>query len=356
MQRIFTLVFGVLFLGIIKVSAQCVPITVIANCQTGITENFNGDLNITTSGFSGDFALGGSGDNFLISTAFANNTTAVKTLVSNTYTAPAINGTINVRFDLSGTTANASTLEIFARTANGDIALCSSGTANVSGLNCFTFVTPLNLANQIFKFGFRFTFTGNNREIVFDDFGTNISVSAIPLPVSFISFNAQKVSNSTQLTWKVGEEDNVKGYEIERSTDGSKFTSVGFVPASGKTTYTFSDAQSTQGTVFYRIRNVDNDGTFKYSNILSLKNGASTLILRAFPLPVVNKLTIQHEAAFNNGKINIASSDGSVVKRVIPAPGSLETVVNLSGLKSGIYVLYFDSGNGKMQTMKFMKQ
>src|SRR5688572_32186262 len=195
MQRIFTLVLSVLFLGIIKVSAQCVPITVIANCQTGITENFDGDANIGSSGFSGDFTLTGSSDRALTSTGFSNNTTANKTLLSNTFIAPAVNGTINVRFDLSGSTATASTLEIFARTANGDIVFCSLGTANVTGLNCFTFVTPLNLANQIFKFGFRFTFTGNNREIVFDDFGTNISVSAIPLPVSFISFNAQKVSN-----------------------------------------------------------------------------------------------------------------------------------------------------------------
>jgi hypothetical protein len=154
----------------------------------------------------------------------------------------------------------------------------------------------------------------------------------------------------------VGEEDNVKGYEIEKSIDGRQFTSVGFVPATGKTTYTFTDAQSTQGAVFYRIRNVDNDGKFKYSNILSLKNGASTLVLRAFPLPALTKLTVQHEAAFKNGKINIASSDGSVVKRIIPAPGSLETIVNLSGLKSGVYVLYFDSGNGKLQTLKFLKQ
>jgi hypothetical protein len=206
----------------------------------------------------------------------------------------------------------------------------------------------------------RFTFTRGTTEanqavlVTFDNFGLDPAGAA--LPVSFISFNAQKVSNSTQLTWKVGEEDNVKGYEIERSTDGRQFTSVGFVAASGKTTYTFTDAQGAQGTVFYRIRNVDNDGKFKYSNILSLKNGASTLVLRAFPLPALTKLTVQHEAAFNNGQINIASSDGSVVKRIIPTPGSLETIVNLAGLKSGIYVLYFDSGNGKLQTLKFMKQ
>ena len=362
MRRFFTfkhLLGGVVVCCLLTYSqafGQCIPITVIANCQTGVTENFDGDASINTSGFSGDFTLQGTSDMFLESTSYPVNTTAIKTLLSNTFIAPALNGTINVRFNLSGSSPTSSTLEIFARTATGDVVLCSAGTANVDGLNCFTFATPVALANQSFKFGFRFTFTGNNREIEFDDFGTNLSPSAIPLPVNFISFNAAKENNATRLTWKVGVEENLKGYEIEKSTDGRQFTSVGFVAATGQTTYTFKDVQLSQGAVFYRIRNVDIDGKFKYSNILSLKNGASGLVLNAFPLPAVNKLTIQHEAAFNNGRINISSSDGSVVKRIIPANGSLETIVNLAGLKSGMYVLSFDSGNGKLQTMKFLKQ
>ena len=362
MRRVFTFKHWLVFFiacclfGTNQLFGQCVPITVVANCQTGVTENFDGDALISTSGFSGDFTIEGSSDRFLQSTGFPNNTTAVKTVFSNTFTAPALNGTINLRFDLTNTSASASSLEIFARTASGDIVLCTSGTANVSGLNCFTFLTPLNLANQLFKFGIRFTFTGNNREILFDDFGTNVSPSAIALPVNFISFNASKELSGTKLTWKVGTEENLKGYEIEKSTDGRQFTSIGFVQANGQSTYTFSDAQSSQGAIFYRIRNVDNDGQFKYSNILSLKNGTSSLVLKAFPLPVVNNLTIQHEAIFNNGTINITSSDGRVVRRIMPAAGSLETLVNLSALKSGIYILHFDSGNGKLQSMKFMKQ
>jgi hypothetical protein len=364
MQRIFTLVFSTLFFGLIAGQAftqSCIQATTITNCQTSATEIFDNDATIGTSGFSGDFTLQQQGNDKFLETTFT-GVAGLKSVVSPFYVAPPTNGIINFRFDLSGNAATSSTMEIFVNTlsgnipdASGNIRLCTAQFA-ANGLNCFSFLTPAALANNSFRFVIRFTITGNNRVIQFDDFGTNVNESQTPLPVSFISFNAQKISSNTQLTWKVGEEDNVKGYEVERSIDGSKFTSVGFVPASGKTTYTFSDAQTTQGTVFYRIRNVDNDGKFKYSNILSLKNGQSSLILRAFPLPAVNKLTIQHEAAFNNGKINIASSDGSVVKRIIPSPGSLETVVNLSGLKSGIYVLYFDSGNGKMQTMKFMKQ
>ncbi len=361
MQRIFTLKNFISLIAIVALqtysashafSQTCIPVTVVTNCQTGITENFNDDANIGTSGFSGDFTLQQQGNDKFLETSLASGT-AVRSVISNTFIAPAVNGTINVRFDLSGN-ASSSPMEILIRTQNGDIPLCSI--AGSSGVNCFSFVTPTQLANQPFKFVFRFTITGNSRVIQFDDFGTNVSASQIPLPVDFISFNATKENTATRLTWKVGTEQNLKGYEIEKSTDGRQFTSVGFVPANGQATYTFTDPQINQGAVFYRIRNVDLDGKFKYSNILSLKNGASSLVFNAFPLPDTNKLTIQHEAAFNNWKINITFSNGTVVKRIIPAKGSLETIVNVSALKSGVYILQFDSGNGKLQTMKFLKQ
>ena len=345
MQRIFTLLFSVLFFGIIKVSAQLTcPVGAAAGASATYT---SGGQTFTTAAWgatNGSFTYSDANDNYQAPTA-ANSSA---TITSPLFTAPG-GGLIVGASITPGNRIADYTISIVE---NGAVIACfnGSGTGNPTTVAA----SFSGLAGKTIQILFTFLTPNQDAILVFDNFLSNPELA--PLPVNFISFNAQKVSNSTQLTWKVGEEDNVKGYEIERSTDGSKFTSVGFVPASGKTTYTFSDAQTTQGTVFYRIRNVDNDGKFKYSNILSLKNGASTLILRAFPLPAVNKLTIQHEAAFNNGKINIASSDGSVVKRIIPAQGSLETVVNLSGLKSGIYVLYFDSGNGKTQTMKFMKQ
>ena len=360
MRRIFTfkpllgsvavlclLSYGELF------AQTCVPVTVITNCQTGITENFNDDATIASSGFSeGDFTLEQQGNNKFLEVTLSG--TGVRSVITNTFVAPALNGTINVRFDLSGNAATSSQMMIFVRTQNGDIPLCTV-TAH-SGLNCFTFLTPATLANQLLKFFIQFTLSGNNRVVQFDNFGTSVSASLIPLPVDFVSFNATRENTATRLTWKVGTEQNLKGYEIEKSADGRQFTVVGFVPATGQTSYTFRDAQISQGPVFYRIRNVDIDGQFKYSNILSLKNGISNLVLTAYPLPAANKLTIQHEAVFGQGRISISTADGSLVKKIVPAKGSLETVVNLAGLKSGFYVLLFDSGNGKLQTMKFLKQ
>lgn len=248
-------------------------------------------------------------------------------------------------------------VELLGATGTNALATCAIATVG-SGTTpvCRTFsgLTAGSTYRVRFTFSRGTTGSTNALLVTFDNFGIDPANTA--LPVSFISFSANKISTGTQLTWKVGTEDNLKGYEIEKSTDGRQFTSVGFVAANSQTTYTFTDAQINQGAVFYRIRNVDIDGQFKYSNILSLKNGASSLVFKAFPLPATSKLTIQHEAAFTNGKINITSSHGTIVKRIIPAKGSLETTVNVSSLKSGVYILQFDSGNGKQQTMKFLKQ
>jgi len=345
MRRIFTLFSALFFLALTQ-QGNSQTCTVPGTCP-GTTEDFSDNAsNFTGTGFSYDAA----DDRF--EGSFDRNTGGSVTSAGFIPSGSLI--TIKGEF-----TGAAGSVSVELLDANGTVLVtCATTTPTTNSTTpvCRTFsgLTP----GTTYKVRFTFTRggTGSTNAVIveFDNFGIDPSNTA--LPVTFISFNAEKLSNSTKLTWKVGVEENLKGYEIEKSTDGRQFTSVGFVPANGQATYTFTDAQTNQGPVFYRIRNVDIDGKFKYSNILSLKNGASSLVLRAFPLPAINKLTIQHEAVFNNGGININTTDGRVVKGIIPAKGSLETIVNLSGLKSGVYVLVFDSGNGKLQTMKFMKQ
>jgi hypothetical protein len=346
MQRIFTFLSCLLFISITKSSAQL-------TCEgtAGASATYvSGGQTFTTAAWgstNGNFTYSGASQNYQAVTAA--NSTAV--ITSPFFTAPGGSLIVGARI-APGNRVEDYTISILE---SGAVIACFNGTALSTG-------NPVGIAASFSDLGgktiqVRFTFvtpTNQGATLIFDDFLSNPELT--PLPVTFISFNAEKLSSNTKLTWKVGTEENLKGYEIEKSTDGRQFTSIGFVQANGQSTYTFSDAQISQGAVFYRIRNVDNDGQFKYSNILSLKNGTSSLVLKAFPLPVVNNLTIQHEAIFNNGTINITSSDGRIVRRIIPAAGSLETVVNLSALKSGIYILHFDSGNGKLQSMKFMKQ
>ncbi|HVG14215.1 MAG TPA: T9SS type A sorting domain-containing protein, partial [Chitinophagaceae bacterium] len=178
----------------------------------------------------------------------------------------------------------------------------------------------------------------------------------IALPVTFVSFDAQKASAGTQLTWKVGTEVNVKLYEVERSINGEGFTRVGFVAATGAASYSFTDTKLAEGTVLYRIKNVDYDGRSKYSSTINFKNGLTSIAFKAFPLPAQNLLTVQHTTAGDKAQINIASTDGKTLRTIMLPVGATQTDVNLTGLKTGMYLLRFTSGKGNVETMKILKQ
>ncbi|HEY1022409.1 MAG TPA: T9SS type A sorting domain-containing protein, partial [Flavisolibacter sp.] len=211
------------------------------------------------------------------------------------------------------------------------------------------------------QYRLRFEFTPNTgngvlgETITFDDYRTNGTFSQAPLPVTFISFTAKKVNTSVLLTWDIAGEENVARYEVERSQDGRSFTRIGQIQSHGKDTYTFSDdAPLSEG--YYRIKNVDNDGSFKYSTIARIAGGKSTIVLRAFPQPVTSQLTLQHPVVEGKTMVSISNAEGRVVKSVQPATGSMQTYVDMSTLGKGMYFIRIAGEDGQTETLKVIKQ
>jgi hypothetical protein len=120
--------------------------------------------------------------------------------------------------------------------------------------------------------------TGNitsNSMSVFGQF-TMGSISAV-LPVSFVSVTATRNMNVVLIEWKANNEINVDHYEVERSEDGRRFSKAGTVPAAtgtGIINYNYSDDQRYSGQLWYRIRNVDIDGKYKFSNIVTVQGNS----------------------------------------------------------------------------------
>lgn len=211
------------------------------------------------------------------------------------------------------------------------------------------------------QYRFRFELTPNTgngqigQNISFDDFRTNGTLSQSPLPVTFIGFSARKTTGGTELTWKVGGEENVNRYEVERSTDGRKFTLVTSIPSGKRDTYSYTDPTAAS-TVYYRIKNVDNDGKYKYSSVARIVNGKLEIVLKAFPQPAINNLTVQHPVIKRNGLITVTAADGRIVKTIRPSVGSMQTGVDMSLFQKGMYMVRFDDGEGNAETMKIVKQ
>ena len=193
--------------------------------------------------------------------------------------------------------------------------------------------------------------------MIFDEFGSNIfSESDIVLPVNFMGITARKATRGTEVTWKVADELNVSRYEVQKGSNAGDLKTIGIVFAGEKSAYTFVDEQPSNGVSFYRIRSIDIDGKFKFSTVISFANGKSAAILRAYPMPARDQVTLQHGAIEGKAQITISSEDGRIVKRQVPATGSMLTPIDLSSLKAGLYLLRLEYSNGEVETLKVVKQ
>ena len=187
-------------------------------------------------------------------------------------------------------------------------------------------------------------------------FATNAlrGTAAAPLPVKFSGFYAKSSNGYTSLTWNIATESNVTGYEVQRSIDGSKFSKIGFVSANNSSSYSFIDSKAGD-VVYYRIKSIDVDGKYGYSIIVNVKGLQSDVVMKAFPMPVQSELTVQHNIASDNSKIEIISADGRVIKALALTTGAQQTSIDLSSAKPGVYVVRFVNGIN-IQTSKIIKQ
>lgn len=365
MKKIYTLFKS-------KLSLSLLSLTLIGSTAFGqicgpVVEDFN-STGGSTAGFTGDFSYNPAGMNLQKQNALSN---IIYSITSPTYILPAATTYIGYGFQLNGAikVAKVQVKISYRNSITGEIVTADVGSF-VPNYGTDPFATPCRAVdlsdlpgfpatNRQYRFRFEFTSaTGGGSmadDITFDDFRTNGTFSQSSLPVTFSGFEAKKVSSAVQLTWKVAGEENVARYEVERSEDGRQFTVIGSVAASGKDTYTFTDAQK-GGDAFYRVRNVDNDGKYKYSSIAHIANGRSEIVLRAFPQPVLSQLTLQHPAITGKALISVSTADGRIVRTLTPAQGSMQTSVDMSSFQSGLYLLRFDAGDGNTQTLKVVKQ
>ncbi|MET7259662.1 hypothetical protein KOM01_033010, partial [Dyadobacter fermentans] len=105
-----------------------------------------------------------------------------------------------------------------------------------------------------------------------------------PMPVTLISFNVRQEGGIASLQWATSSEENSKGFEIERSANASAWTRIGFVPSlsreavsSSRLDYNFTDLTPLGRRSYYRLKMVDLDGKYTYSQIRVVTSENSTI-------------------------------------------------------------------------------
>ncbi len=170
------------------------------------------------------------------------------------------------------------------------------------------------------------------------------------IPVTLIDFTATRYNNSILLKWYATRETGFKQYVVERSTDGAGFAAIGTITAQNLTNYNFTDAQPPAvRTVYYRLKMIDNDGSFRYSNILSLRlDGYSGSFI--YPNPVDGQFTLQlQQPLAAAATLTISDMAGRTLQQQ-QVPGQQTTIrVNAKALAAGRYFVSVTNGSTLVQ-------
>ena len=190
-----------------------------------------------------------------------------------------------------------------------------------------------------------------------------------PLPITLLSFTGEKQGSINKLQWTTSTEVNNAGFELERSADGRNFSKLIFVNSLGDNgnsnrnlTYNYNDERPLASNGYYRLKQVDKDGRFSYSNIVLIKGTRVTdvLITSLYPNPTVDEINLVISSP-SKEKVTLMITDitGKVLhqqKMQIVIGDNLQQV-QVSQLARGTYFIKTICENGcNSPVMKFVKQ
>jgi hypothetical protein len=172
------------------------------------------------------------------------------------------------------------------------------------------------------------------------------------LPIELLSFYLNVENNSVLLNWETASENNNKGFEIQRKSDNTNWETIGWQDGNGTTSinklYNFIDNQPYLGNNYYRLKQIDFDNTFNYTNILVANFRLSNNVI-AYPNPF--KDFLYFNTNINSSRIIIYNVLG---EKVLNAE-IRENKIDLTKLHTGVYFIEFDQQSTIKDRIKIIK-
>ena len=189
-----------------------------------------------------------------------------------------------------------------------------------------------------------------------------------PLPVTLVSFDAQRVGEDALVNWTSAQEINSKGYNVQVSTNGSDYKTLAFVasetPNSSSTrSYSFTDTEKNKvGVRYYRLQQVDVDGKSAYFTPRAItfegKPTASGVV--AYPNPFAYEMRLSlNSATSGDALVRISDMTGRLVgqRQLAINTGANDIAVEgVALLKNGMYTMTVTLPSGETKSMKVVKQ
>ena len=181
------------------------------------------------------------------------------------------------------------------------------------------------------------------------------------LPIELLSFTGKVVQEGNLLNWKTENEINSNYFSLESSADGLQFSEIGTVLAAGNSSneknYSFLDRHPVAYTTYYRLKMIDLDNNYKYSNVVPL-TGTSTQSLTIAPNPATAIISIVYTTSFEGtGSFNIYTADGILLKQIPQQfeDGFNKIEVDIAHLAPAAYIAEIVDGGNSTKGI-FIKQ
>lgn len=277
------------------------------------------------------------------------------------------NGEVDLIFYDTRNTANNNIIEAY-------LARSTDGGQNFTNELLSTEPSPTNQPNSDVRFGDYIgidAYAGNIVIPVWTDeraggYDMDIYTATVTsVPVEFVSFDARVFGGKNILEWQTATENNNRGFQIERSTDGTNFIARGFIQGHGTTTqphsYSFTE-DGIEGKVFYRLKQIDFNGKYSYSNTIELISMGSSdyQLAQNYPNPF-NPSTLISYRLPDDGFVNLKIYDvlGQEVKTLVNGfqQAGVHTIkFDASGLNSGVYFYKMEAGKNFSSVKKMILQ
>lgn len=176
-----------------------------------------------------------------------------------------------------------------------------------------------------------------------------------PLPVKWASFKGTVLENrAVQLSWQTATERNNSYFEVQRSSDAEIFTALGQVKGEDTSdklnTYSYTDNQPTLGTNYYRLKQVDTDGTSSYSKTIAVIFRGGNF-LTVYPNPATDQVSIQLKEVVAIQSVSLYDQTGRLLRQLNAA-----RTVSVGNLAPGLYYLEVVTKDGQTYRKSIIKQ
>ena len=174
---------------------------------------------------------------------------------------------------------------------------------------------------------------------------------AAPLPIELLTFNAEPENSTVRLNWITTTEINNDYFEVQRSSDGKEFALIQKVRGAGNSSqslsYNLTDYEPLLGVSYYRLKQVDFDGKFTYSDILPVKFSSSKQLCTIQPNPATSNVeVILYSSSENETSVKVINAMGAIVyqKGWTLHEGINRMPIDVAQLAKGVYFVSLENG------------